>query len=272
MRCPNCGWTNTSSLAKCEKCEASLQGGAPPPRQERSGSKSASGGSGMVNATAMGRPAEMPAWDEQNPPVKPPRPPVSRPTEDLSKAEKPQKGMLTCPSCNYPNTSQANFCVACGGAFKESKNNNSDKFTIPATDQNASKNTDGVITDQRKRTSQAPSVSDASKSANFNATVNPWSQKKGQRFLLRPLPREGEQLHVVLPFEGETVDLNRSNLEPSNTTITSKMQAQIVFRDGVWYISNKSQQNTTFLRIDGEISLKKGDILLLGDRLFEFDL
>jgi hypothetical protein len=45
----------------------------------------------------------------------------------------------------------------------------------------------------------------------------------------------------------------------------------VSYRDGNWYLENRSEMQTTFLRIDGEIKLEKGDILLLGDRMFEFD-
>ena len=65
--------------------------------------------------------------------------------------------------------------------------------------------------------------------------------------------------------------LFRSILDAENNTITSKTQAIFEFRDGEWYITDKSDQQTTFIRASGAVKLEKGDIILMGNRKFIFD-
>jgi predicted component of type VI protein secretion system len=61
------------------------------------------------------------------------------------------------------------------------------------------------------------------------------------------------------------------SLDPDNNTITSKTQAIFEFRDGGWYLTDKSEQQTTFIRASGTVKLEKGDVILMGNRKFIFD-
>ena len=65
--------------------------------------------------------------------------------------------------------------------------------------------------------------------------------------------------------------LNRDNTDPGNTTITSQVQAELVFEDGAWYICDKSAQQTTYVHAGRKTRLEKGDIIILGNRRFEFN-
>ena len=105
----------------------------------------------------------------------------------------------------------------------------------------------------------------------LNASINLWRTGNEVRFALKPIPREGEDFIGSLNFKGNKVELNRNNLDPQNNTITSKVQAVLEFRDGEWYIENGSALKTTFIRVDEPVKLKKGDIILMGNRKFEFD-
>lgn len=281
MRCPNCGWINSAGQASCEKCATTLQSGAQPaaPPASSKNASSASGGT-VVSATAMGRPANAPAWDEHMspPPVVPPPPAAS--SRKKPDAEAGKKEMLICPSstCGYKNTSNSNFCVACGTPLTEGAKQSHSATLLAEDDPQVASSASGKFRERSPQTNTPPAdkatpavLNPRPLAPSFNATVNPWSQRRQPGFKLRPVPREGEQIKAELEFEGESVDLNRANLEPSNTTITSKGQALFEYRDGVWYISNKSSMQTTFIRVDGALPVKKGDILLLGDRLFEFD-
>ena len=58
---------------------------------------------------------------------------------------------------------------------------------------------------------------------------------------------------------------------PENKTITSKEQAELVFKDGHWTIVDKSEQHTTFVLASREIELQNGDIVMLGNQLFRFN-
>lgn len=273
MRCPNCGWINANGQSNCEKCATALQSGNPPAAPEASRGSAAA--SSIVSATAMGLPANTPAWDEPaNPPIPPvqPQPLSPLPNVNRKKPEIGKKDMLLCPNreCGYKNTNTANYCVACGTSLSDASKMDSNA-TLLAEEESSQKHQTNRQLTGHKPNAIPPSNNPRPVTPNLNATVNPWSQRKNPGFKLRPVPREGEQLKAELEFEGVTVDLSRSNLEPSNTTITSKNQALIEYRDGAWFITNKSNMNTTFIRVDGALPIKKGDVLLLGDRLFEFD-
>ena len=123
-------------------------------------------------------------------------------------------------------------------------------------------------------------------------TTTPFSNKKGQKAVvegtidpfrsdqtsigiawLRPVAREGEPEQAPISLAGSVQPLavNRAVLEPENNTITSKVQATFEFRDGEWYITDGSDQQTTFVRAAGPVKLEQGDIILMGNRKFIFD-
>ena len=90
-------------------------------------------------------------------------------------------------------------------------------------------------------------------------------------FVLKPIKRANERHELEeLEFEGKSVSLNRDNTEAGNLSITSREQAIITNVDGHWYIEDKSEQKTTFVQAANRIELNDGDLILLGNRLFEF--
>ena len=90
-------------------------------------------------------------------------------------------------------------------------------------------------------------------------------------FILKPLKRFEERHDFEeQEYEGKHVILNRDNTEQNNPSITSRQQAIITNIDGHWYIEDKSEQKTTFVQAAQKIELHDGDIILLGNRLFEF--
>ena len=85
-----------------------------------------------------------------------------------------------------------------------------------------------------------------------------------------PNPHEEGFSPVTLEFSGESVVLNRSNTDEENMTITSKEQAVLIYENKKWYIQDKSEQKTTFVYTSDKIELKPGDVIVLGNRRFEF--
>jgi hypothetical protein len=164
---------------------------------------------------------------------------ASQPAWDPSASSRPKN---TCKNCGYPVSGDVQFCPNCGNSYsdkKEIKNQVSDnKNPIP----------------------------------NKAGTIDPWKSKKGGKFMLTPIARENEDTLAPISFNGSKIELNRDNLDPNNNTITSKVQA-IISQDnnGNWVIENQSTRQTTFVRIEGPLELKKGDYILMGDRLFKFD-
>lgn len=108
---------------------------------------------------------------------------------------------------------------------------------------------------------------------NFNQTIDPSRlAKSNSSFSLKPIARQGEDDTSSLFFAEESVDLTRSNTDPNNMTITSKVQAVIENVDGVWYLLDKSSLKTTFKQTDEPTKLKSGDVILMGDRKFIFEI
>ena len=85
----------------------------------------------------------------------------------------------------------------------------------------------------------------------------------------RPLDADsnpGDPIEFV--YNGQPILLNRSNLDPQNNTITSKVQAQLSVRDGQWIIENFSELKTTYIKVQKPTSIQKGDILVFGNKQF----
>jgi hypothetical protein len=95
---------------------------------------------------------------------------------------------------------------------------------------------------------------------------------QGNRFCtLKPIAWQGEDVpYTPVTYSGETIILNRANTDANNNSITSREQAVLTFEDGEWYIENRSDLRTTYIRVNGKTKLTSGDIIVLGNREFEF--
>ncbi|RMG20554.1 MAG: FHA domain-containing protein [Bacteroidetes bacterium] len=92
-----------------------------------------------------------------------------------------------------------------------------------------------------------------------------------RQFCLRAVAREGEASGNELRFSGDKIELNRSNVDPNNYSITSKTQAVLEYIDGAWYIIDQSALQTTFVHAKQAVKLSPGDIILMGNRKFVFE-
>ena len=87
------------------------------------------------------------------------------------------------------------------------------------------------------------------------------------------IPDEDETVEDgVNNYEGSSIILKRDNTENSNRTITSKEQAILNCEDGKWYIENRSELCSTYLEANRRLELFDGDIIMLGDRRFKFNI
>lgn len=142
-----------------------------------------------------------------------------------------------CPECGYPL--DKGECSACGYNISEAKN------VSPVKVVNEAKKTMRPI---RK------------------------GEKDGQ-FKLIPISEEtGIPEGNELSYEGNDVILNRDNTDSKNTTITSHEQACLTFENGKWCIEDKSEYKTTFVQASRRIELQQGDLILLGNQLYRFEL
>lgn len=97
--------------------------------------------------------------------------------------------------------------------------------------------------------------------------------EKAGEFKLVPISEEtGKPEGDELAFDGNEVVLNRDNTDPKNTTITSQEQACLSFENGKWCIEDRSEYKTTFVQASRKIELQQGDLILVGNQLYRFEL
>lgn len=141
-----------------------------------------------------------------------------------------------CPDCGYPM--ENGECSACG--YRENTNKPESEKVI----------------DEVRKTLRP--VRKGSQACGFKLV--PLSEETG-------LP-EGDEL----VYEGKIQILNRDNTDPANSTITSQEQARLIFNEGKWSIEDKSEYRTTFVQASRNIELQPGDLILLGNQLYRFEI
>lgn len=142
-----------------------------------------------------------------------------------------------CPECDYPL--ENGECSACGYSVSKESNEALAK-----------------VADEVRMTMRP--IRKGEKESTFK--LIPISEVTG-------MP-EGETLH----YEGNEVMLNRDNTDPKNKTITSHDQACLTLNNGTWCIEDKSEYKTTFVQASRKTELQSGDLILLGDQMYRFEL
>ncbi len=159
----------------------------------------------------------------------------------------PEAGPSKCNKCGYPVGRGMNVCPMCGTPVGDNAANHRS-------------NTNGNFGDPNQV------------SPSRQGTVNPWTTpQSGASCSLKPLAWDNEAEHEAVHLSGNKISLNRANTDPGNNTITSGEQAELTFEDGAWYICDKSYQKTTYVHASRKMKLEKGDIIILGNRRFEFN-
>ena len=236
MRCSKCNYPNVEGATTCEHCGASLNSNVAP-------AKTVLEPGGISNATNHNK--------------------------------------TKCPKCGYEFSSNDNKCPHCGATIT-----NQGKIARQPTAPGIVADFDLAESNSVKPNSKSSSKSDVTfnqpdpalrnkheQPKDLIGTVNPYAQRylNNPEFLLHPIARENEKnTPNDITLSGDEVALNRENLEPSNKTITSKTQAVITCENGKWYIKDASALKTTFVHANENTELKEGDIILIGDRKFEF--
>lgn len=157
---------------------------------------------------------------------------------------------LNCSKCGYLMRPDSMFCPNCGNAANSIKKDVSEIINEGITIRKISSGNE----------------------INISGTIDPYKKAASKNCFLKLIERTGENNKIVIQIEGSPVLMNRDNLEPENKSITGKEQALLEFRDGAWYLTDKSELATTFIRVKDPYALKEGDIILFGDRKFEFRL
>lgn len=159
-------------------------------------------------------------------------------------------GSNSCSQCGYPVSSGMRECPVCHAQLQQMGQN---------------------ISQEQNHT---PSV-DPNNRGGFRqsgGTINPWSTPSEDSFCtLRRIPWQNERVtYEPVSYSGEKIVLNRANTDSNNNSITSREQAVISYENGEWFIENRSNLQTTLIRVDRKLKLEDGDIIVLGNRMFEF--
>jgi hypothetical protein len=173
-----------------------------------------------------------------------------------------QVEFIKCRKCNYINLPGSSTCISCNASLTDEAVIEEKPFDPPP----------GVLPFKG-------TVGVFSQASNHQATIDPYRVKENKACFLELVNRDGEENAIpdieqtILEFSNEDeapIELNREKLDPDNFTITSKVQAELSYKNGKWYLQDKSTLNTTFIRVAERTELKEGDIILMGDRKFIF--
>ena len=239
MRCKNCGWENPDGLTKCEKCngilnEASSEHNPTTPVSDR-----------MRSTISEGV-----IFNDQFSGIAPKTcPKCGYPVSDSS---------ISCPNCYHelqpaPTAKQSSTCKSCGAEISPNARFCSSCGTPVASE---SAHPRKIQRSNMGTVMGGPIVGPAS--------VNTFCT-------LKPIAWQGEDVNYnPITYSGDTIILNRANTDANNHSITSREQAILTCEDGEWYIENRSDLRTTFLRVNGKVKLTSGDVIVLGNREFEF--
>lgn len=152
----------------------------------------------------------------------------------------------TCPKCGYPVTSGMSTCPMCQSPLSVGSNNEQRPFNKP------------------NHGGGRPNAQ--------GGTINPWETPTEDSFCtLKRIPWQNEHVqYEPVSYSGQSIVLNRANTDSNNNSITSHIQAIISHENGEWYIEDKSALKTTLVRVDRKMKLEDSDIIVLGNRMFEF--
>lgn len=243
MRCKNCGWENPQSNLKCEKCNAQLTGSMVDDHRRHVQSGTAE------NVNLRGTVPEGHIFGSQ----------VAGPSAIQEHS---------CPKCGYPIARNMKICSNCGenvlGSQLEPEPVLRNKVQVAKSTVKCSK----CGCPMEIASKFCPSCGAPSRPG----TINPWtSPQTGTFCTLKPLSWENECIeYTPLSYSGESIILNRANTDCNNQSITSKEQAELTYDNGSWFIEDKSELKTTYIYVGRRAKLESGDIIILGNRRFEF--
>lgn len=238
-RCKNCGFSNPDTNFTCEKCGSSL-GGQPAQSardsvQGMSSNATRNYGGIDLKRTVADSEAFREILNNAN-------------GNNMMNAMHPAKN--ECPKCGYKMLPGETECPNCGWKSEDAKPH--------------------IIASEPKKVGKH----NVPQQTPLGGTVTPWSDMYPTigNCKLTPIGYEGEkEVPEAIVLSGNEHILKRENTDPFNKTITSKEQAIVIKKDGVWYIQDKSVMGTTFVLAKPEIALKNGDIIMLGNRRFVFN-
>lgn len=240
MRCKNCGWENKEYSDICEKCHSKLD------------NLYVQDGVAHVSERLRGTVSEK----------------IASIPEPKS-INNQQCASQTCPKCGYPLSPTSKVCPNCNALLEETLASTQSPlcrhcgFELPFGAKFCPSCGESTLQDAHHiQTSGLGTV-----------MGGPSAEPIGVHSFctLRPIAWAGEDVNYKpVTYTGQSIILSRSNTDANNNTITSREQAVLTYEDGEWFIENKSDLRTTYIRVGGKTRLTSGDIIVLGNREFEF--
>lgn len=261
MRCKNCGWENPEHNTRCERCSSPLD--VPETvNAETAGPEAPAHASEPLRATIR----EASGFnDRQSEKIPHPE------TPDTSNESRP--GAIpagNCSNCGYHLSPGMNICPMCGTPQNR-------KAEAPDQELSPGQNNHRGIDKQCPKCGGpippgARFCASCGQPLRNSGTVNAWDNPQNYGFCsLRPIPWSRENAsYNAITYSGDRIILNRANTDPNNQSITSHEQAVLTREGNDWYIEDMSEQHSTMIRISRKTRLQSGDIIALGNRLFEF--
>lgn len=253
MRCKNCGWQNPDGLSNCERCSSPLESGGSSigmevPQRDLQSESVSSPLRSTVREAAIG------AWHDTA---------LLQTGAEERQIDVDGNGDI-CNNCGYSLSPRMNVCPQCGTSRRQFSTVRSEN-RVRGKEKHCSK-CGGIIMPGEQF---CPTCGQKLRNS---GTVNAWDNPQNGDFCsLRPIPwsRENTEYNAI-SFSGERIVLNRANTDPNNQSITSQEQAVLTHDGKDWYIEDLSEQHSTMLRVSRKTKLQSGDVIALGNRLFEF--
>lgn len=195
---------------------------------------------------------------------------VSQPADKLANVSEmppmPASEDGSCPSCGYPIVGSPAKCPACGQVLSAAQQPSEPVAKTMPDAQYARADAGNAI--PPAAISRQTVVGDFA----HHVIEKPQPQQRIPRCSLTLIPEETEDNPGLKnDYEGDSVVLSRHNTEPDNRTITSREQAVLTHEDGQWFIEDRSDLKSTFIRVSHKMPLQPGDVIVLGDRRFTFN-
>lgn len=84
------------------------------------------------------------------------------------------------------------------------------------------------------------------------------------------LTEEGGEKSIQM--EGEDLKLKRENLDPNNTSISSKKHARLHLDKGELFLEDESSNKATFVQVTGKVKLENGMRIILGNKMYTVNI
>lgn len=245
-RCNNCGWgENPDTSTRCEKCNSLLDGG-----------------SVVEGRTAQDNPFPGAAGPNLNRTVREmgscgtPTRNSSRHTERKTFSEETITETGECPSCGYQLREGATSCPHCHTELHRRDTYHHTREDYPAPPPPPRR--------------QDPPKNERVVNPDFKRTISPGMHRRLQiNFSALNAYGDPRFIPLDLTFSEEEVLLSRANVEADNPTISRNQHALLTNEDGKWFLENKSSSMATSLVLTKKHELQPGDIVIIGDRIFE---